>query len=427
MNLPGQLLGIMKWSSMRSSLARACAALVPLARQLPWIGWVAWDILVAVAIAGIYPRRLSSTFATYLDAAERLWTGGRVYNPLTLGDFLYFPIALLIHVPLIKLDLLWAAAIVLTIDAALFTWACASLMVALLPDHKRHLDALSLTGVLLLVNIPAAWFNFKGVQAQVPMTAAMIAACAAIMRGRWNAASFWLFIAIVIKPLALVMVLLCAALVREMRWRLIGAVAAMVLLPFVFLDWGYLVGQYELMGLKLWHIASTPPQEWPYQADISTMLRALGVQLPTSAVLGIRLAAALGTLALAWRVRRACGTRSFAFAVLLLSGCYITLFGPRNEFLSFIVLTPSITALALVMIDRDHADYRGWLLIMAATMLGFVWSMSVNAELKPAIVLAIYAWLTHLMAVPRRWREVTQAGDPKRSSEQAVVGALGGT
>jgi hypothetical protein len=414
---------MVKRLSMRPTLARPRAAIIPLARQLPWIGWVAWDVLVAIAIAGIYPRRLSSTFATYLDAAERLWTGGRVYNPLTLGDFLYFPIALLVHVPLIDLDLLWAAAITLTIDAAFITWACAALMAALLPDRNRPLDAVALAGVLLLVNIPAAWFNFKGVQAQVPMTAAMIAACAAMIRGRWNAASFWLFVAMVMKPLALVMALLCAALVREMRWPLIGAIAAVVFLPFAFLDWGYLAGQYELMGLKLWHIATTPPQEWPYQADISTLLQALGVQLPTGVVLGIRLAAALGTLALAWRVRQTCGTRSFALAVLLLSGCYITLFGPRNEYLSFIALTPSITALALMMIDRDNASPRGWLLILAATILGFVWSMSVNAAVKPAVVLAIYAWLARLMATPERWRKIVESGDAARASEQAAAGS----
>ena len=46
------------------------------------------------------------------------------------------------------------------------------------------------------------------------------------------------------------------------------------------------------------------------------MLRDLGIQLPTAVALGIRLAAALGTLALAWRVRRMDSPRSFAVAVL---------------------------------------------------------------------------------------------------------------
>lgn len=391
---------------MLASFARA--PVTALLHRLPWIGWIAWNIFVGIAIARIDPRRFNSTFAVYLDMAERLWSAELVYNPLTLGDYLYFPISLLIHVPFTRLDPVAAAAIALTIDAAFFTWACAVLMPALLPRNGRAPDAVALAGVLLLVNIPAAWFNFKGVQAQVPMTAAMIAACAAMMRGRWNAASFWLFVAILMKPLALVMVLLCAALVREMRVPLLGAVAAIVLLPFAFLDWSYLVDQYQLWGLKLWHIASARPLEWDYRADFATMLRPLGIQLTAGVSLGVQLAAALGTLALAWRVRRAGGSRSFALAVLLLSGCYITLFGPRNEYLSFVVLTPSIAALALVMIGRDESDYRGWLLILAAAVLGFVWSMPVNNTLKPAIVLAIYVWVAWLMAVPARWREIVE-------------------
>ena len=109
-------------------------------------------------------------------------------------------------------------------------------------------------------------------------------------------------------------------------------------------------------------------------------------------------------IALAWRVRQGSGPRSFALAVLLLSGCYITLFGPRNEYLSFIVLTPSIAALALMMIFQQRADYRAWLLLATVPVLGFVWSMGVNTTLKPAIVAALFVWLARQMAVPERWR-----------------------
>ena len=82
------------------------------------------------------------------------------------------------------------------------------------------------------------------------------------------------------------------------------AVGAVIVAPFVFLDWSYLVDQYQAMGLKLWYIASAPPAQWIYQADFSTMVRALGIELPASVALALRLAAALGTLALAWRAKQ---------------------------------------------------------------------------------------------------------------------------
>jgi hypothetical protein len=183
------------------------------------------------------------------------------------------------------------------------------------------------------------------------------------------------------------------------------------------------------MALKLWHIATAPPAEWIYQADFSTMVRGLGVPLPAGVALGVRIAAALGTLALAWRVRRDGGTKSFAFAVLVLSGCYITLFGPRNEFLSFVVLTPALAVLAGLMLMRNDADGRGWLLILAALLLGFTFDYhDVDGVLKPAIVLAIYAWLAWLMAVPARWCGIVEGDDTLRAtaSESAMAGVVAG-
>jgi hypothetical protein len=202
-----------------------------------------------------------------------------------------------------------------------------------------------------------------------------------------------------------------------------------IFLPFVFLDWSYLVDQYQAMGLKLWHIATAPPAQWIYQADFSTMVRALGVELPAGVALAIRLAAAFGTLALARRVKQDGDARGFAFAVLILSGCYITLFGPRNEFLSFIVVTPSLALLAVLLLTRDAADYRGWLLIAATLALGFTWTLATNAVLKPAIVTVIYVWLAWLMAAPARWRALVEGNPLQRlgTGDQAVAGAAAGT
>jgi glycosyl transferase family 87 len=404
----------------------AAVGIAALFQRHRWIGWTGWGIFVAVALARTHPRRFASTFAAYLDAAQRLWEGQQVYDPTTLGDFLYFPVTLLIYVPFTFINRVVAAALALALAAAFFTWACTRLTLSLFPPRRHSPDAIAAAAVVLLINIPAAWFNFKGVQAQVAMTAAMIAACAAMIGSRWRAASFWLFVAIAMKPLAIVMVLLCGALVREMRLLLAFAVAAVLLAPFALLDWSCLAEQYRDMALKLWLIASALPAQWIYQADFSTLVRALGIALPASLALAIRLAAALGTLALAWQIRRDAGARSFAFAVLLLSGCYITLFGPRNEFLSFIVLTPSLAVLAVLILGRDATDHRGWLLILAAVTLGFAWGLKIDAALKPAIVAVIYLWLAWLMAVPARWRTLVEGGEttPSSASERAMAGAL---
>jgi hypothetical protein len=228
------------------------------------------------------------------------------------------------------------------------------------------------------------------------------------MRSQWLRATAWLFIAFVFKPLA--MALLCAVLCPRMRLPLIVALAVVMALPFAFFDTGYMIAQYRDFGLKLWLIATA--QEWPYRADLSTLLRALGIVMPGTVSLAVRLIAAFGTLCLAWRVRGTGAARSFGFALVILSACYINRLSPRNEFLSFLVLTPALAVLAFLVLARDQGDWRGWLLIVAALVLGMWWSLAFDAVAKPAIVIVISAWLTWMMAKPERWRDLVEAANP---------------
>jgi hypothetical protein len=379
--------------------------------RFPWAGWAGWAAFCIIALARVTPRRFGSTFTAYIDAAKRLWAEGPVYEFHSLGGYLYLPVGLLPYVPFTSIEPSLAAGLWLAMFAGVFTWACYQLVASLLPQGAGELKAWPLAGVVLLANIPAAWFNFKGVQAQVIMTGAMLLAAVAIMRVQWLRAAFWLFVAIVFKPLALVMALLCGALCPRMRLPLIVAVAVIVALPFAFLDAGYLIQQYRDFFLKMWLTAAAPPEDWPYRADLVTLLQPLGIKLPPFAALAVRLMAGLATLYLAWRVRQAGSLRSFAFALLILSCCYINLFTPRNEFLSFVVLTPPLAALALLVLARDGSDGRGWLLIGAALVLGMWWNLAIDAVLKPAIVVIIYGWLGWLMVKPERWRALTDAGD----------------
>jgi hypothetical protein len=385
-------------------------------RDYPWIGWASWIAFCLIALLRTDQRRFGSTFEIYFHAAQRLIDQQQVYDPTHLTDYIYPPVSLLVLVPFTHIDLVAAAAITLVVYAGIFTLACAALARRLFPDGAHGLKPLTLAGILLLINIPAAWFNFKGVQSQIIMTGAMIAAAATMMRAQWLWASFWLFIALVFKPLAIVMVLLCGTLCAPMRWPLIAAILVMLMLPFAFFDWSYLAAQYQFYGLKLWAVATAPPSEWPYQADITTLLRAVGIVLPSLLAVSLRIACALATLWLAWRVKRTGDMRSFALAVLILAGCYITLFGPRNEYLSFLVLTPSLTALAFLLLARNESDARAWLLIAAALVLGFVWRLSLDVWLKPAIVLVIYLWLVFLMVLPQRWHDLTQASRAPQAS-----------
>ena len=84
----------------------------------------------------------------------------------------------------------------------------------------------------------------------------------------------------------------------------------------------------------------------------------------------------------------------------------LLLFGPRNEFLSFLVLTPPLTALALVLVTRDARDQRGWLLIAAVLVIGFHGALEVDRALKPLLTFIVLGWMIWLTWVPERWVEL---------------------
>ena len=386
--------------------------------RYPWIGWAAWLVFCIASLLRTHPRRFGSTFQAYLTAAHNFWTGQPIYDMSVLGEYLYWPVSLLMLGPLPALPPIAAAAIAMALSAVVLSLASIALMRALLPERPRA-EVINLAGILLMINIPAAWYNFKYVQAQIGMTAFMMLAAAAIARRHWLMACFWLFFSIITKPLSLVMLLLCGATQPRMRIGLALALVAALLLPFAFADMHYVASEYRTWFVKLQQLASVAPGEWPYQADFATMLDTVGIDLPHMAQTGVRLAAALGILALVWRVARLQNRVVFAMAVTLFAGCYITLFGPRNEFLSFLVLTPPLTALALLLQTHDARDQRAWLLIAAALVIGFHGALEVDRALKPLLTFIILGWMIWLTWVPERWLELFR---PAAAAEKEMAG-----
>jgi hypothetical protein len=388
-----------------AALSRRATAFV---ERCPWIGWAGWLFFCGLVLLRMDPQRFAPAFGYYLKFARRFAEHQALYDPNSLTDVSYWPTTLAVMLPFTAVDPTLAADIALSISIAALSWAVVDLMRAMRPGD---VNALMLAGIVLLNNIMPAWSHFKHVQLHILMAAGMIAAAACIVRERWLAASLWLFVALAVKPIAIVMVLLCIALVPKTRWPLIVATIVAVLLPFALADASYVAEQYRLFGMKLWTVATAPPGQWIYQADFSTLLKSLGIVLPGAVSLPLRAGAAVGTLYLAWRVRGAGGDRTFALAVLILSGCYLTLFGPRNENVSFLVVTPALATLAVLMLIHDQADRRAWLLIAACFVLGFVVSLTVDHFVKPAIMTAVYTWLAWLMIEPVRWRRLVEGPD----------------
>ena len=71
-----------------------------------------------------HPRRFGSTFQAYLTAAHNFWSGQPVYDLSNLGEYLYWPVSLLVLGPLPNLPPIVAAAIAMAVSAVVLSIAC---------------------------------------------------------------------------------------------------------------------------------------------------------------------------------------------------------------------------------------------------------------------------------------------------------------
>lgn len=337
----------------------------------------------------------------YLVFMEAFWSKSPLYVPENLHGFHYLPIMLLIGSPLRWVNIQLAGAIFGSLSVAFFSFGVFRIAQQIVPTRSA-----AAAGCILVISVMAALIALRLLQMQMPMTAAMLCAAAAGMRGHWRTYVSWLLVAVALKPLAIVMVLLSVVTIPRTCVPFIVGITALLLLPFAVQDWGYLASEYVNYVRQLLHITNADPAIWGNQAEISTLLRTLGLDLDPGARLAIRLGAALVTLWLAWRIALQRNARATSFALLLFSTCYVGLFNPRQEGMSYLVVVPGLAALSLYFLGRNMADWRGWVWMALAVMMGVKWGAREARWILPATMVPIWVGLLALTLNPRRWCEL---------------------
>ena len=385
---------------------------------------VSWGIWLAAVTCGliytvnwIAGGKCGVALCEYLLFIENFRAGKPLYVLNGLHGFHYLPVMLIIGTPLDWVSISVAGAIFGVLSTGFLAYSVWRLAEAISPKHP-----VTTTGSILLAGVVAATNSVVLLQMQTPMTAAMICAAACGMAGRWRALALWLVFASAIKPLAIVMAMFAFVTVPQTRRPLVAGFAVLLLVPFAFQDWNYLLAQYADYAGQLATITHAAPGHWYAQTEISTLLKAIGLDLGPGARLAIRIAAAIGVLVLAWRIAAMGVARATAFALLILATCYIGLFNPRQENVSFIVVAPGVAALAMVYLQRNVGDWRGWLWIALAFLVQFSWGNGTRAGawLYPGWMLLIWAGLLGLMIDPRRWCSLL-SDRPSSSPEKAAV------
>jgi glycosyl transferase family 87 len=371
---------------------------------LTCFSWGIWLVTVIAslifAINWVASGKTDVALCEYLEFIGNFWAGRPIYLLNELQGFHYLPIMLVIGTPLGWISTPLAGAIFGLLSIAFLGWSVYRLAEAVAPAHP-----VAAAGAILAASVVASHQSVVLFQMQMPMTAAMICAAVAGMAGRWQAMAWWLVLAIALKPLAVVMALLAVAVVPQTRLPMAIGIAALLLAPFGFQNWSYVAAQYGGYLENLSAVANAPAGQWYAQTEISTLFRSLGRELSSPARLAIRVGAAIGTLVLAWRIAALGAARATAFALLILATCYIGLFNPRQENVSFIVVAPGIAALAMLYIVRTIADIRGWIWLALAILVEVNWRNGTRAGawLYPGWMILIWIGLLGLMIDPRRW------------------------
>src|SRR5215510_6585204 len=182
---------------------------------LAGITWAAWLFGAGLTLSSAVRRlAVEREFAIYeyLEFIANFWAQSPLYVPESLHGFHYLPIMLVIGTPLSWINIQVAGAIFGLLSVAFFSFSVFRLAQQIAPNHPT-----AAAGCILLISLMAAVIALRLLQMQMPMTAAMLCATAAGMRGHWRAFVSWLLVAVALKPLAIVMVLLAVVTIPKTR------------------------------------------------------------------------------------------------------------------------------------------------------------------------------------------------------------------
>jgi hypothetical protein len=165
-------------------------------------------------------------------------------------------------------------------------------------------------------------------------------------------------LALAIKPLGAVLLLLSVAVYAPLRWRLVFALAAIALLPFVFAPADYVIAQHRAFFANIQACAVVTQHRF---ADIGGVIRTFGWELPGGISKLVRAAAGCVALALWWAWAGRLSEPFRAMWLLALTACYLMLFNPMNESNSYVIIAPALGLWAAAAIADPRTRRFGWL------------------------------------------------------------------
>jgi alpha-1,2-mannosyltransferase len=322
-------------------------------------------MLIAITVMVMLDPRKRSVSAGYMDAALRFWAGEPLYNPEASAGFLYLPVFALAYLPLTAFgltlgDLIWRSA---TVGLLAF---------AILRMSRRlaaRSEALELFGLALIIGLVGAAGAVRNGQSTTLLVAATLLAFDAAFDRSLAKAAFWATLAVVAKPLGIVVWLLIGGTRPAALPWLLGFLAIALGLPYAVADPAYVTTQYATFVEVLRHISPElgGAASW---TDFMAVVRALGLSVAEEIAYAIRAVAAVLTFAAVLALMRRPDYVAAALFPAALACSYMLLFNPRAETNTYILMAVPFALLAAYMLRETTQVAAGRSVVIACVALG---------------------------------------------------------
>lgn len=378
-----------------------------------WVVWACFALFVVIAQLDSVPS-LENVVTVYSEAGLR-WLDGRDLYPAQFR-FNYLPPSAVLFAAWSQLPFEPGAALWRVLNIAVFAWglwrlsSCSERP----PSSLRFFIA---TVVTVLLSGSAARYG----QMTLAMAGFMMAAVAYGEDGAFWRAAVCAALAVALKPLAIVLVLLLAAIYPRQYWRTAMALAGFFLLPFLFQQTDYVWRQYAAVPAML---ATRAHQQYEWQ-HVFGLLDTLGWTATDTQETIVRGAGAAFVLFLCWRVRRCAPAAGVALSIYALATCYILLFGSGTERNTYAMMAPVVGLAAATAWDARDRRLLGLMsavtcILLLSHTLQRAYPHTVLAMAKPVGCLILTGWLVWMaLRAPRS----SQSDHAREAAEHSTVTA----
>jgi alpha-1,2-mannosyltransferase len=352
-----------------------------------WILWACFALLVVLTRLDSVPS-IENVFTIYREAGLR-WLNGQDLYPAEF-KFNYFPPSAVLFAAWSWLPFGLGGALWRIVNIAVFALGLRSLSNsgALTASSQRFFIA---TVVTVVLSGSAARYG----QMTLAMAGLMMAAVAFAESGALWRAAVCAALAVALKPLAIVLLLLLAAVYPRLLWRMGVALAVSFLLPFLFQHSDYVWRQYAEVPAML---ATRAHPNYGWQQNIFGLLDKLWWTATDAGQAVTNGAFALVVMFLCWRARRHAPAIGVALSIYGLASCYILLFGSGTERNTYAMLAPVIGLVAATAWDARDRHLLAFIssvivIMLLSYTLQHAFPHTVLAMAKPAACVLLFAWL----------------------------------